>query len=620
MLPKHLKCIYSVIQLLVTTAWVSHALAGQVQLAWNAPTTNTDGTPLTNLAGYKLQYWQTNAGTPQNLDVGNQTSYTLMGLVDGATYSIVVDAYNTLGIISSDSNILTITTPASNHAPVAQADTASTPAGTPVTINVLANDSDPDGNPLTITAATQGTHGTVTTNGTTVTYTPAATFAGTDNFSYTISDGKGGTATAPVTVTVTVTSVNHPPVANADTASTPVGKSVTISVLANDSDPDGDPLRITAVTQGAHGTVTFSATSVTYTPVSTYSGTDSFTYTITDGHGASATAPVTVTVKVKGRKQTQPLQVSSSSVTSTNTNMVSATAVVTIQLEAETGALHAPMEVQADKTTPTTQYVWVPDSSEDLLDPLQPGGYAQYSFTVPQTDSYVIWGLVSPSAAELGSFFLGLDVRGDNGLVLDISPTTYQLATIRLGATYYVDSPYTTTTIPTGLDGLAALKTANADKQNNSPDFLTFTTVHDATLYVAYDATMSSFPNWLSASFTNTGQIIQTTNGPMAVWKQDVPAGPITLPGNQYQEPTPVKSQYFVLLDVHGQEPFLMWDVTPTQTSGTSSQSWVWDQAASSTTPVFYLEAGSHTLTIKQRESGTKLDRLLITNDLTLIP
>jgi hypothetical protein len=56
---------------------------------------------------------------------------------------------------------------------------------------------------------------------------------------------------------------------------------VTISVLANDSDPDGNPLTFTAATQGAHGTVTFTITSVTYTPVSTYSGTDSFTYTIT---------------------------------------------------------------------------------------------------------------------------------------------------------------------------------------------------------------------------------------------------------------------------------------------------------------------------------------------------
>jgi hypothetical protein len=84
MLSKRPKCIFFATQLLALMVWITQALAGQAQLAWNAPTTNTDGTTLTNLAGYKLRYWQTNSGTPQNLDVGNQTSYTLTGLVDGA--------------------------------------------------------------------------------------------------------------------------------------------------------------------------------------------------------------------------------------------------------------------------------------------------------------------------------------------------------------------------------------------------------------------------------------------------------------------------------------------------------------------------------------------------------
>jgi hypothetical protein len=119
--------------------------------------------------------------------VGNQTSYTLTGLVDGATYSFVVNVYNTSGIISSDSNVLAVTLPASNRPPVAVADTATTPAGAPVTSSVLANDSAPDGNPLTITAATQGAHGTVTFTITSVTYTPVSTYSGTDSFTYTIT-------------------------------------------------------------------------------------------------------------------------------------------------------------------------------------------------------------------------------------------------------------------------------------------------------------------------------------------------------------------------------------------------------------------------------------------------
>src|SRR6266545_3248106 len=181
------KFIASITPLLALSVWLSQAWAGQVQLAWNATTTHTDGTPATDLAGYQLHYWQ-GTGSPQSVDVGNQTTYTLTGLVDGQTYSLAVTTYNTAGNESSDSNIVTWTVTPANRAPLA--DTASTPVGTPVAIDVLANDTDPDGNPLTITAVTQGTHGTVTISGTTMTYTPAATFAGLDSFTYTISDGR----------------------------------------------------------------------------------------------------------------------------------------------------------------------------------------------------------------------------------------------------------------------------------------------------------------------------------------------------------------------------------------------------------------------------------------------
>jgi uncharacterized protein YdeI (BOF family) len=177
---------------------------------------------------------------------------------------------------------------------VAVDDSATTPQGTPVTIYVLNNDTDADGHTLTVASVTQGAHGPVVNNGGDVTYTPDPGFSGADSFTYTVTDAHGGTDTA--TVTVTVTSINHPPVAGDDSATTPQDTPVTINVLSNDSDPDNDTLTVNSATQGSHGSVTNNGSHVTYTPNSGFTGADSFNYTISDGNGSTDTATVTVTV------------------------------------------------------------------------------------------------------------------------------------------------------------------------------------------------------------------------------------------------------------------------------------------------------------------------------------
>jgi VCBS repeat-containing protein len=95
---------------------------------------------------------------------------------------------------------------------------------------------------------------------------------------------------------ITVTDVNDPPVAVADNATTLGNTPVTIDVLSNDFDADGDMLAVDSVTQGTNGTVTYNATSVTYIPALNFAGTDSFTYTVSDGNGGTDTATVTVIV------------------------------------------------------------------------------------------------------------------------------------------------------------------------------------------------------------------------------------------------------------------------------------------------------------------------------------
>jgi hypothetical protein len=184
-----------------------------------------------------------------------------------------------------------------NTPPVAVDDAVATGRDQPVTINVLANDSDADGDPLTVSAIGTPLHGTATTDGQTIIYTPTPSFVGVDSFTYTILDGRGGAATATVTITVSgPPGSNQAPTAGNDSATTGLNAPVTIDVLANDADPDGDPLTITIATPPSNGTAVVVDGKVVYTPNSGISGTDSFTYTVADGKGGAATATVIVTV------------------------------------------------------------------------------------------------------------------------------------------------------------------------------------------------------------------------------------------------------------------------------------------------------------------------------------
>jgi extracellular elastinolytic metalloproteinase len=185
---------------------------------------------------------------------------------------------------------------ACNTRPDAVDDATSAAEDNATTVNVLANDTDMNGDTLSVTRAAGASHGSTRVNANnTVTYTPAANFHGNDSFTYTISDGKGGTDTA--TVSVTVTSVNDAPVAANDTGPVVKNSGTDFAVLDNDSDADGDPLRVTAVTQPAHGSAIINTDqTIRYTPRKGFKGTDSFDYVISDGNGGTARATVTVSV------------------------------------------------------------------------------------------------------------------------------------------------------------------------------------------------------------------------------------------------------------------------------------------------------------------------------------
>jgi len=185
-----------------------------------------------------------------------------------------------------------------NNPPVAKDDYVTTKEDTSISINVLANDTDPDGDTIYLSSfdAKSLLNGTITLDdgGTLLNYMPPKDKFSPpmDNFSYTITDGKGGEANA--TVNITITPVNDPPVANNDYAKTNSGIQVVIDVLANDTDVDSkiDNTTVTIGIDPQHGvTLIDPATGeVTYKPKSGFNGIDIFVYTVKDMEENSSNA------------------------------------------------------------------------------------------------------------------------------------------------------------------------------------------------------------------------------------------------------------------------------------------------------------------------------------------
>jgi len=197
---------------------------------------------------------------------------------------------------------VTITVLGANDAPVANADTVSdTDEDTALVIaasSLVTNDSDVDtGDTLTVTAVSNAVGGTVSFDGTDITFTPTANFNGPASFDYTLSDGS---TTTTGTANVTVNPINDAPVAVADNVGstgedTPMNITAS-SLVSNDTDVESNPLTVTAVGNAVNGTVSLVGGTITFTPDVNYNGPASFDYTLSDGATTTTgTASLTVT-------------------------------------------------------------------------------------------------------------------------------------------------------------------------------------------------------------------------------------------------------------------------------------------------------------------------------------
>jgi VCBS repeat-containing protein len=235
------------------------------------------------------------------------------------TYTMVDSA----GATSTASVSLTVN--AMNDAPVAFADSGNTDEDISLVVSasdLLANDTDVDaGDTKTLVSVQGAAHGTVSFDGTNVTFVPDADYNGPASFSYTMADSAGATSTA--TVNLAVNAANDVPVAIADSATTDEDIALVISpadLLANDTDVDsGDSKTLLSVQEAAHGTVSFNGTHVTFVPDADYNGPASFSYTMRDAAGAMSTATVNLTVNAQNDT---PVAVADSAVTNEDTSLV----------------------------------------------------------------------------------------------------------------------------------------------------------------------------------------------------------------------------------------------------------------------------------------------------------
>ncbi|WP_140203272.1 tandem-95 repeat protein, partial [Vibrio parahaemolyticus] len=256
--------------------------------------------------------------TPYTIDLN--TAFSDVDNVDGElTFSVsgnsnvLVSIENGIATISptadwngSETLTFTVTDPSGESvsqtvnftvAPVADivADSVTVVEDTPTIIKVLGNDTfEGDDKVVSLDTNNGPANGTVSINPDgSVTYTPNDNYHGTDSFTYIVTSGGVSEST---TVSVDVTPVNDAPVAKDDIATTQEDTVVTIDVLSNDTDVDGDKLSIQSATvPEAQGKVEIVDGKLVFTPAENFNGQAEITYTVTDGQ-LTDEAKVTVTV------------------------------------------------------------------------------------------------------------------------------------------------------------------------------------------------------------------------------------------------------------------------------------------------------------------------------------
>ncbi|MCD4678176.1 MAG: hypothetical protein K8S18_19620, partial [Desulfobacula sp.] len=168
------------------------------------------------------------------------------------------------------------------------------------------------------------------------------------------------------------------------------------------------------------------------------------------------------------------------------------------------------------------------------------------SYPVDKVTSYVIKGLEAKKTYYLAmtSFDLANNESGfspelqvvmdtDKLIITNLNPSDYELDTLTIGKTAWIDRGYKLTNIPEIYSGLTFIRTAIRDSRNTSAGFLNFSSNNSVNIYVCFSASAISIPAWLSSEFINTGDKIEHIYGTLNVWEKNFSAGTIALGGNE---------------------------------------------------------------------------------------
>jgi hypothetical protein len=200
------------------------------------------------------------------------------------------------GTVDSAAGVVSITINPVNDAPVALDQTVVGTEDTAAEFDLLV--SDVEGDSLTFVPISAPLHGTLSVVSTLpgqplrVRFVPTSNFSGQDTFTYRVNDGSLDSLVA--TVTVTIGAANDAPVANAQTVALSEDEAQTLTLTG--SDPEGDALAFTILSQPSHGALTGTAPALTYQPLPNFHGEDSFSFLVSDGSLSSE--PVTVSLSI----------------------------------------------------------------------------------------------------------------------------------------------------------------------------------------------------------------------------------------------------------------------------------------------------------------------------------